>query len=404
MKYLKRSGAIILALMMAFALNVTVFAAEVPAGGVIATTSETSITIKKEIMAFNPAESTINAPSITYSYEIEPGSAGKMIKDSTNISVNTTAGPDGAIITESISWDAEDDDDQMQTAIAGKANTKDITVNLSGVTFPAAGVYRYKITETATYTNTGVVDGEDHVRYLDVYVKNSETEGRFEIYGYVLFTKDNDIDGTDEASVDAAAKTEGFVGSNSDKYYTYNLTVGKTLTGDDGMKNHQFPFGITFTGSETGVLPIISGTAGTQPPWNTKGSMSSFDTTVEAPTLKIANGQTVTITGIPIGTSAVINEKNDVTGTTYASASSGADINADSKFIGTGQVSNDATVNAQTTESIKDKAVLFANTLSLISPTGLVMRYAPYALILVAGLVLLGVAMKRRSRKDDDED
>ena len=48
--------------------------------------------------------------------------------------------------------------------------------------------------------------------------------------------------------------------------------------------------------------------------------------------------------------------------------------------------------------------IYFTNTLDTISPTGLVMRFAPYALILAAGIVLLVVAMKHKSRKDDDED
>ncbi len=404
MKNLKKLGALLLALVLVLSLGATAFAETVPETGIIASTTDTSIVIKKEIKAFNPAGSTVNAPSITYTYAIAPGSAGKTIKDSNNVSVDTVAGPTGATITSSITWDAETAADQMTTSSGGTANTKDITVNLAGVSFPAAGVYRYVITETATYTNTGVVDGGDHTRYLDVYVKNSATEGQYEIYGYVLFTNDNSIDGSSSAAsgstVADAAKTQGFVGDNADKYYTYNLTVGKTLDGDAGMNNHQFPFGIAFSGSETGVLPIISGDAGTKPTWTAKGAMSSFSTTVATPTLKIANGQSVTITGIPIGTSVTINEKNDVTGTTYNSSSSGADTEAAEKMIATGVASNNAVVNAQTTTTIADKTVGFTNTLVLISPTGVVLRVAPYILMLAGGIVLLALSRKRKSREE----
>lgn len=413
MKNLKRIGAIILALAMMFALSVTAFAAEaIPEGGVISQTTTTSITIRKEITAYNPDPDgiTINSPSITYSYSIEPGSSEKTITDSNNISAVTVAGPDGATITASISWNAETD--QMTTTANGSANYKTITVDLSAVDFPAAGVYRYKITETCNYEKTGVVEGvvdggDNHIRYLDVYVKNSDTAEEYIIYGYVLFTNNNSIDGssghTDETSVSAAKKTEGFVGENADKYYTYNLTVKKILNGDDGMLNHEFPFGISFVGEETGVLPIISGNAGTKPTWTAKGTMDSFNINVHSNKLKIASNKSAEIKGIPVGTKVTLIEKNDVAGTTYLASSEGADTNAAPINIGTGVTSNEAIVKAQTAGEAEDKIVTFNNSLKLISPTGIVMRFAPYALILGAGIVLLIVALKRKSRKHDDD-
>ena len=414
MKNIKKISALVLALVMVLALSATALAANVPQSGVIASTTDTSIVIKKEITAFNPSGSMVNAPSITYSYSIAPGSADKEITDEDDVHAATVAGPTGATITSSITWNAETVADQMNTASGGAANTKDITVDLSGVTFPAAGIYRYVITETANFTNTGVIDGGDHTRYLDVYVKNSETAGQYEIYGYVCFKHNNNIDGSaDAAAADAVAKavkTQGFVSDTddqdeltTDKYYTYNLTVSKTLTGDAGMNSHQFPFGIAFSGSETGVLPIISGTAGTKPTWSAKGTMSSFSTTVSGATLKIANEQNVVITGIPVGTSVTINEKNDVTGTTYTSESTGLsspDTNAASKSIETGATSNDATIAAQTAGSATDKTVSFENTLVLISPTGVVLRVAPYALILFAGVALLLVSRRRKEAEE----
>ena len=48
------------------------------------------------------------------------------------------------------------------------------------------------------------------------------------------------------------------------------------------------------------------------------------------------------------------------------------------------------------------QAVTFTNNLDAISPTGIVMRYAPYALILVAGVVLLLISKKRRKHTEED--
>ena len=405
MKTMRKITALFLVLALLLALSATVFAAEIGDGGITNLTAEDkTITLKKQITAYNPTGLDINAPTITYNYSIAAGSANKTIKDPNGIGTATVAGPTGATITSSVSWSPAE---QLQTAQGGKENYKTITVSFSAVTFPSAGVFRYEITETATYTNTGVTNGGSHTRYLDVYVKNAATAGQFEIYGYVLFTNNNNIDGTsgasDEDKVAAAVKTEGFVGDSADKYYTYNLTIGKDLEGDPGMINNQFPFGISFTGSETGVLPIISktGTA-TIPTWSTAGDISSFNTTADSGSLKLASAARVKITGIPIGTSVEIFEKNNVTGTTYSSASQGADTNAAVKSIAPSVVSNTAVVNAQTAGSAEDKIVTFTNTLSTISPTGYVSRYAPYGLMLIAGVILLVIVLKRRKHSDEE--
>ena len=403
---MKKVTSIIIAIAMILITGTTAWAATIGESGIVSfDNNDRTITIKKQLTAFNPAGSTVNAPAITYNYTIESGTAGKTVKDVNNISTSTLAGPAGATITESISWNPSTTTDQLTTSEGGKENIKTITVDFTNVTFSSAGVYRYKITESATYTNTGVTDGGSHIRYLDVYVKNGTTAGQFDVYAYVLFANDNTIDGTETDSVTAAVKTEGFIGSSADKYYTYNLTISKILSGDEGMATHQFPFSLTFSGNETSVLPIFTASGNsTISAWTnaTAGTMASFNVTAASGQLKIANGGVVTVTGIPIGTSAVISETNDVTGTTYSVASSGADVQATTKSVSPNESSNTATVNAQTSASINDKNVVFTNTLTLISPTGYVARYAPYGLMLIAGIALLVVAMKRKKHSDEE--
>ena len=48
------------------------------------------------------------------------------------------------------------------------------------------------------------------------------------------------------------------------------------------------------------------------------------------------------------------------------------------------------------------QTVEITNTLSLISPTGLVVRFAPYGLLLIGGIALLIIAMKHRKHNEED--
>ena len=73
--------------------------------------------------------------------------------------------------------------------------------------------------------------------------------------------------------------------------------------------------------------------------------------------------------------------------------------------------SNNAVINcgaqalAAATENHTDAdagTVTFTNTLLQISPTGLVLRFAPYALMLIGGVVLLVIAMKHRKNREEE--
>ena len=311
----------------------------------------------------------------------------------------------------------------LNASSAGVDNTKYITFDFSAIEFGNPGVYRYVITETASaavasgqYGTTGVDAGNNsqtETLYLDVYVRQSASydassatpANNWDVYGYALFKNDNSIDATydtdsNEPAVSAAQKVSAFT---TDTYYTYDLTITKTLVNDAMQNLNQFPFGIDFSGSVTGVLPKISGTASitTVPStWTTAGAIdSAFDVATTDGTLKIANGGTVTIVGIPVGTTVSITEKNNVAGTTYSVTTSGAD------SFTTGTVyynadSNAAAVTSTTTisgENYKTHAVTFTNTFAEISPTGIAFRVAPYALILAAGIVLFLIARRRKN-------
>ena len=423
MKNLKKFLAIAIAVVMMAALSVVVLADADMNGeaGVIGEftavedieVQDNAVIIYKEITAYNPAECTVNAPEITYTYTIAAGSSGKNVIDAAGIHIATKAGvdPDDVELTNEETGDNTivwDNTDTLNASSTGVKNVKPLKIDFSDVEWPGAGVYRYEITEAAaTYGTSGVVDDTiSNTRYLDVYVKDGNPvtadDPDYVIYGYVLSTNDNDIIGdstaTDENSVAAAQKTEGFVALDdltADSYYTFNFSVSKNLTNDSANLDHQFPFTIELENDDvTGnVLPIMTITAPA-----TQAAL------VSAPiagtwTPKIADDGKITYVGIPAGTTVTIHEKNDVTGTTYKVTITGADTNPDAANIYSGSDSANAVINNGATAgaaATANRDVVFTNNLELISPTGVIVRVAPFALILLAGIVLFVIVRRRK--------
>lgn len=453
-KNFRKISALVLALAMVLSMSAVAFAADddgkLSPDGIAGNTdgvwaakdtpvvqTSAKVTLYKELKAYNPESVTINAPTITYTYTVTAGDANKEIFDNeanhaNNASVHayTKAGiltgikvNDAASASGTIAWTPAD---TLNASITGEKNTKELTIDFSGINFTGAGVYRYVVSESvATYESSGVVDGTiSAVRYLDVYVKDGSSAGTYDIYGFVCFCNNTDIDGKATPTLSdtptTAIKTEGFVDGaegTADQYYTYNVTIGKTLNNDQFMNNHEFPFHVTFANTKVtdNVLPILSksgtGTA-TIPALTTANADAIADFDFNE-TIKIANGGTVTITGIPAGTTVTIDEKNDVTGTIYQTYTTGGTTNTAeanaitfpwdgwaSAVIGWTPVTT-LTKTANTNEAAEQNyTVQFVNTLLTISPTGVALRVAPYVAILCAGIVLLVVSRKRRAEEE----
>ena len=181
-KGFKRIGAFLLTAVMTLAMNSTVFAANLTGGEIggftspdAPTSQEKTINIQKELTVYNVDETSINAPTISYTYTITPGAAGVSITDATTDHANNTAvtvqtkagiipgvsvtgsadgtantvaaaGVGDAEIANTISWSPAS---TLTASTGGTANYQNLNIDFSGVVFGAAGVYRYVITETA---------------------------------------------------------------------------------------------------------------------------------------------------------------------------------------------------------------------------------------------------------------
>ncbi|MBO4747710.1 MAG: hypothetical protein IKX04_04735 [Clostridiales bacterium] len=449
-KSLRKTGALIISMVMLLAIGGTVMAdADMSGeGGVIgefgtpdvATTQDKTVKIYKEITAYNPEDCTVNAPAITYEYTITHSAAlaGADIYDASsrhdpasNVHSTTKEGIGTPTITGTAAGQLAlvPGTDTLTASENGTANRFPLTISFENVDFTAAGagagVYRYQIDETtteATKNASGIAEGAvANTLYMDVYVN-----GEGNVYGYVLFTnRTAAIDARtddDAAAASTAGKTEGFVGSKADqvkygdpatdgstadKYYTFNLEVEKEVVNDAYTQNnhHEFPFTITLTNSTVtaDVLPIMTvGQYATQTALTAAPIAGTWSPT-------IGHTGKITYVGIPTGTTITIKETNDVTGVTYTSVSTGADTNAASLDIATGEDSNTATVNcnataltAATENHTGADEVKFTNTMKMISPTGIIIRSAPYLLLFAAGAVLF--ILIRHGKKNENSE
>ena len=445
---MKKIGALVLAVVMM--MTVTAFAASTTNEGALNNSNTytnntlsaiTSQTFTKEIVVLNSTSSNVWEPNIEYIYAITPvtGLSNVIITDGHSpdpVKAVVKDGKDGGLLISSATTATAGSsakvvfgDDTASATESSPLTTTDFssakkiseTLTLSfdvskfvdSANVPLPGVYRYKISESVTGTNTaaqaGVTEGTYSAdRFVDVYVRWTSAERTaLEVYAVTMFTANDSIT-YDSSSTNDALKVTGYdvatEGNNADVYKTYNITVQKAVDGTMADKNHQFPFTIALSESAaTAVEFYATGDSYTNADltfsdgaWTVNGSYGSD--------LKLKNGQKINLIGLPLTTTATVGEKDDTIDFYTATA---ADVNNESLNL-----TNDATAKTWVTETnavvigsttgSETNTVTFTNILTEISPTGVVLRVAPYVLILAAGIVLLLISKKRRAVKEEE--
>ena len=443
----KKFLALVLACLMVLGLCTSAFAADLISQGTVdgvigvkegPALNDNTIRLLKELVIHNTDGKDIYLPSVTYNYTVRPANADEVanmtVTDADEVVGVVYQGPSASLTTTSTSvvfapngTNATAYTDTSLTTVftqPGAAESTgtsvyksfDIAFNTAGYTHP--GVYRYVITEASTNrTTAGVVTAENapatnNVRYLDVYVRGAHKDAngqydQFNIYGYVCFINDAVINADDTSNV---AKTNGYVHTSSvttlaDQYYTKNLEVEKQITGGVlAETGHEFPFTITIASGPNGRGAVLNAvdTTGTVASGITSGTAVLAESTVI--TAGLSHEKTVTLYGIPTeaGATVTVKENND-TYDAYTLAATTAnstvtDISAVNGIIPAKTESS--TTSAVAIDGNAMTEVHFVNSLTEISPTGVVFRFAPYLFILAAGLTLMVVARRRREEEE----
>ena len=384
-----------------------------------------TLVFNKEIIIYNTASETVHNPNVTYTYSIEPanitdeaqtvtdgdGDVGKVYKGIT----------DAASITASVAFSSTD---TTATTTDGAVASKPITVTIDPTKFTHAGIYRYLITEgdnSTARTAAGVARTSTYAdkRYLDVYVRkdvnNEDPSSDYVVYGYVLFEHTTPAVDISETTP-VVTKSNGYVATatsgkyttatNVDYYNTYNLNVVKKVKGTLADKNEDFPFEIAFSNSTISAQPVVtaSGQLTGDQTFAAAGTLTLGAATASG-TLKLKEGENVLIVGIPADITSTVTEYNSsydvyktnitdtaVTGGTATHTT--ANVNPGTTTAITAvKGTNTSTTNALTAGNL---VLTVTNEIEVVSPTGVALRFAPYVLMLVAGLAILLVGHKRR--------
>lgn len=452
MMKLKRIGALALVLAMIAMVGAVFAEADTPiteAGKTgeeleSLTTTKHRVTLVKELIISNTEGKNIYLPRVTFNYTITPVTEGNP-----NLTIQDEHGHEGTVytgvntptITESVVFAPAGEDsnyvDETGAAVTaltqpataatdGTSVYKGITVDFSTVAFTHAGVYRYKISETegSDLAASGVEkqDSDEYKadRYLDVYVRMIDTDNDGlsdapEIYGYVCFSADpaNIIAKGDGANEDAMGKTNGFTGeTGGHKYDTYNIEVTKVVAGTLGQKNHKFPITITManTSDVTGALLNATDSTGTWLQGVETGGSTPYATFANAVQAGLANGEKIALYGVPTLAAATftVTDLNDTYDVYTADMKDAEDAVVQVKLNGSGDAAETMALAkdqsaVSDTLATGDQKITVTNTLTEISPTGYVARFAPYALMLIGGIALLIVARKHRRHAEDEE-
>ena len=330
------------------------------------------------------------------------------------------------------------DTDEINTDLKATKNLK-IRVDASVIYDDGAGapgVYRYKIsdiTEASELTAAGVKDGGAAADlYLDVYTRFNTAKNGLEIYGYVLLTADsgsgdntsieykntatvgNKVTGYDTDSETVDENGDHKVQSDdlkSDSYHTYNLEVKKTVDGTLGDKNHEFPFQINLSNAavthNADFYWTQTDAAGNTITHLADAATGTGDELVlgalsDSSAIKLKDGDTCTIYGVPADTKVLVSEYND-SGSTYSvAAKQNGDALALNKTKAEDKTSAAMSENKDIAQKTSKDEIEFTNTLNDISVTGLFFNIAPFAFIAAAGAALLGLLMKNKKRGENE--
>ena len=336
----------------------------------------TTVGFKKQLDMTGAPDAKV--PGVEFSFTIEPGEA---TNEAGKLAVKSGIQSADEVYPKILP--AEFDD--TNTIEAGVA-TESVSVDFSNVIFTEPGIYRYEITESA-FTGVqaemyNVTNDSQAVRYLDVYVER--IGGKCEITGSVLLSNlVNPTQNGNNADYGTENKSNGYI----NYYSAADLSLDKVVEGTMGDKTEMFTFSVEFTAPVGTSIKYNDGTD--------KTIEFSSDADEDADGLVTMSVQV----SMNDGTEDIIF-KDIPKGATYKIIETDPGNGYTTKYqIGDKAPVEKTGMQAEEVMGTADVEVIFTNTKNAVTPTGIAMTFAPYA-VMVAFAGVFAVMFLRKKRED----
>ncbi len=294
--------------------------------------------------------------------------------------------------------------------------TDGVKISFKPAAFATPGVYRFVVTEgAATGANSGDVeamkvnvDGVEKPyqtqRFLDVYVRLKDGSADREIYGYVLHSGDTLVSSNATGNKHTGDKNSGFDGDGNKtgkrdtpqgytRYTPRKIKIDKKISGMIN-KDNLFPFTVNLFHN-----PVNGGAAYDNPDLQVKVKLprQSNYTVKKASDIpglgaKLKDGDSLEIIGLPKTTTYKVKENNNTALTIKSDVRFSEDVAHEipdtvTAVSETVLPTKDSTERGEGKSLVeKDSHVAYHNHIDEITPTGVVLTVAPYAMMLaVAG-------------------
>ncbi len=360
----KKMVTTVLAGVMVMSMGMNAFA-EVPDDG---------LTITKTVTT----DGNTYAPNTTFNFEVTPGT-GKGADE------NSLAAPGQVVVYPGVDKGLNvvgaaqfAPNKEEPTSEVYTDDTVRITVDSSAFTKP--GVYHYQVKETMPAVKYEGIKYDESVKDLLVYVMRNEEDGTFTVDG-VIEVKDGQKvgEGTGVSFTNNYGKQDPDQPDPEDDT-THDITVTKEVTGNQGDQNKEFNFAISVKPASDGeIYKLVKISNGTET------FVQAIGATDMGVTVGLKSGESVKIYGLSENDSYSITE-TDANQDGYTTTAAGDNVNDD-------QTGSAGRLDAD------NKAATVTNARNISTPTGIILTFAPY-ILMVAAAGVLAVMFLRKKREE----
>lgn len=318
------------------------------------------------------------APNTTFNFEVTPGT-GKGADE------NSLAAPDQVVVYPGVAGGLNvagaaqfAPNKEEPTSEVYTDDTVRITVDSSAFTKP--GVYHYQVKETMPAVKYEGIKYDESVKDLLVYVVRNEEDGTFTVDG-VIEVKDGQKvgEGTGVSFTNNYGKQDPDQPDPEDDT-THDITVTKEVTGNQGDQNKEFNFAISVKPASDGeIYKLVKISNGTET------FVQAIGATDMGVTVGLKSGESVKIYGLSENDSYSITE-TDANQDGYTTTAAGDNVND-------GQTGSAGRLDAD------NKAATVTNARNISTPTGIILTFAPY-ILMVAAAGVLAVMFLRKKREE----